>query len=441
MTTYWVDHAFLPTGVASSVRITVTDGRFTEIQPRTRPQPKDVVLEGMVLPGLANGHSHAFHRALRGRTHDGGGDFWTWREVMYAVAQRLTPDTYLALARAVFAEMALAGYTAVGEFHYLHHGPKGARYDDPNAMGRAVIQAAEDVGIRLTLLDTCYLTGGLGGDGHHALDEIQLRFGDGDVDAWADRVSRLQDTDTVRIGAAAHSVRGVPRSALKELADVVDGRVVHAHVSEQIAENVAAQAFYGMSPTALLADAGLVTDRFTAVHATNVEDEDVEILRDAGATVCFCPTTERDLADGIGPARRFHDAGVHLSLGSDQNAVIDPFEEIRGLEMHERLISNERGRFSLPDLMTSASAAGYASLGWYDGGALCVGALADFVVVRLDTLRTAGSRPGQVLLTATGPDVSYVVVGGRPVVVEGRHRFGPVDQLLSEALNLLRTTP
>lgn len=438
MTTYWADHAFLPTGVATSVRITVENGRFTQIEPRTRAQPDDLVLEGIVLPGLANGHSHAFHRALRGRTHDKGGTFWTWREVMYAVARRLDPDTYLALARAVFAEMALSGYTVVGEFHYLHHGPDGTPYDDPNAMGAAVIQAAEDAGIRLTLLDTCYLTGGLSGTGHVPLDEVQRRFGDRDVDAWADRVYSLQDSDTVRIGAAAHSVRGVPRAELKELSQAVEHRVVHAHVSEQIAENVAAQAFYGLTPTALLSEAGLVTDRFTAVHATNVEDADVEILRQADATVCFCPTTERDLADGIGPARQFHDAGVHLSLGSDQNAVIDPFEETRGLEMHERLLSNERGRFTLGELMTSASAAGYASLGWFDGGALCVGALADFVVVRLDSLRTAGSRPGQVLLTATGPDVTFVVVGGRPIVVEGRHRFGPVDQLLTEVLNLLR---
>ena len=438
MTDYWAEHAFLPTGVATSVRISVQDGRFTQIQPRSRRQPKDVVLDGVVLPGLANGHSHAFHRALRGRTHDGGGDFWTWREVMYAVAQRLTPDTYLALARAVFAEMALSGYTAVGEFHYLHHGPGGVPYDDPNAMGRAVIRAAEDAGIRLTLLDTCYLTGGLSGDGHVPLDDVQRRFGDGDVDGWADRVGRLQDTDTVRIGAAAHSVRGVPRDALKELAAAVGDRVVHAHVSEQMAENVAAQAFYGLSPTALLDEAGLVTDRFTAVHATHLEDGDVDTLRHARATVCFCPTTERDLADGIGPARVLHDAGVHLSLGSDQNAVVDPFEEVRGLEMHERLTTNERGRFTMPELLSAASACGYASLGWYDGGALAVGALADFVAVRLDSLRTAGSRPGQVLLTATGPDVTFVVVGGRPIVVEGRHRFGRVDQLLSEALNLLR---
>lgn len=438
MTTYWAPHAYLPSGAAANVRLTVEDGRFTAVTPRQRPRDGDLRLEGVVLPGLANGHSHAFHRALRGRTHADGGNFWTWREVMYAVATRLNPDTYLALARAVFAEMLLAGYTVVGEFHYLHHGPGGARYDDPNAMGAALIQAADDIGIRLTLLDTCYLAGGLTGHGHADLDEVQLRFSDGDVDAWQARVGQLQDSATVRIAAAAHSVRALPRQALKEFAESVGQRVVHAHVSEQMAEDVAAQAFYGLTPTGLLAEAGLVTERFTAVHGTNVNDADIGVLARAGSTVCFCPTTERDLADGIGPARRLHDARAHLSLGSDQNAVIDPFEEIRGLEMHERLTSNERVRFTTTELMTAASAAGYASLGWYDGGALAPGALADFVAVRMDSLRTAGSRPGQVLYAAGAPDVTDVVVGGARVLTGRRHRFAPIEPLLVEALDLLR---
>ena len=438
MTTYWADHAYLPSGPAASVRLTVEDGRFVRVTPRQRAREGDIRLDGVVLPGLANGHSHAFHRALRGRTHADGGNFWTWREVMYAVATRLNPDTYLALARAVFAEMLLAGYTVVGEFHYLHHAPGGVPYDDPNAMGAALIQAADEIGIRLTLLDTCYLAGGLTGHGHAALDEVQVRFSDGDVDAWHDRVSRLQDGDMLRIGAAAHSVRALPQAALKEFGAAVDQRVVHAHVSEQMAEDVAAQAFYGLTPTGLLDDAGLVTDRFTAVHGTNVTEADIGRLARAGSTVCFCPTTERDLADGIGPARRLHDARVHLSLGSDQNAVIDPFEEIRGLEMHERLTSNERVRFTTTELVTAASAAGYASLGWYDGGALAAGALADFVAVRLDSLRTAGSRPGQVLYAAGAPDVTDVVVGGKRVVTDRQHRFDPIEPLLVEALDLLR---
>jgi len=187
--TYWAEHAWLPNGPATSVRITVQDGRFGPIQPHAHAHHDDVRIPGVVLPGLANTHSHAFHRALRGRTHGGSGNFWTWREQMYAVTQRLNPDTYFALARATFAEMALAGITVVGEFHYLHHSPSGRPYADPNAMGDALIAAAGEAGIRITLLDTCYLAGGLTGEGHTAPDAVKQRFSDGSVGEWLDRMS------------------------------------------------------------------------------------------------------------------------------------------------------------------------------------------------------------------------------------------------------------
>jgi formiminoglutamate deiminase len=442
VTSWWAEHAWLPTGVATDVRLEAQDGRFTVVQPHVRPRGGDQRLPGVVLPGLANAHSHAFHRALRGRTHGGGGNFWTWRELMYAVTRRLDPDTYYALARAVYGEMALAGMTVVGEFHYVHHDVSGRPYADPNAMGAALAAAARDAGVRLTLLDTCYLAGGLTGDGHLPLDEVQVRFTDGDVDAWAARVARLEAeaTDaTTRVGGAVHSVRAVPREELTAMGEVTRGRVVHAHVSEQPAENLAAQMFYGRTPTELLADAGLLTDRFSAVHATHLSDGDVALLGDVAATACFCPTTERDLADGIGPARALADAGAHLSLGSDQHAVIDPFEELRGLEMHERLESNERGRFTPDELLAAATSAGYRSLGWDDGGSLEVGRLADLVAVRLDTVGTAGTKPGQVAYSAIRHDVDTVVVGGRTIVERGEHTgLGDVAGLLGAALSTLR---
>jgi formiminoglutamate deiminase len=437
-TTYWAEHAWLPTGLAGEVRFEVVDGRFAAVQHKVRPHAGDERLRGVVLPGLANGHSHAFHRALRGRTHGDGGNFWTWRQQMYASTRRLDPDTYLAVARAVYAEMALAGITAVGEFHYVHHDARGRPYADPNAMGRALIEAAHEAGIRLTLLDTCYLSGGLTGTGHVPLDDVQQRFTDGDVDAWAARVAALEPDATTRIGAAVHSVRAVPRDDLAAMAEVTRGRVVHAHVSEQPAENLAAQMFYGATPTALLAEAGLVGDRFTAVHATHLTDADVGLLGGAAATACFCPTTERDLADGIGPALQLSRAGAHLSLGSDQNAVIDPFEEIRGLEMHERLASNERGRFTPQELLESATTAGYRSLGWSDAGAIAAGQVADFVLVRTDTVNTAGARAGQVLYCATRCDVDTVVVGGRVVVEGGEHLLGDVAGQLAKSMSALR---
>ena len=188
----------------------VEDGRFAQVRVGVEPGAGQQILSGVTLPGLADGHSHAFHRGLRGRTHAGGGSFWTWRQQMYALAARLDPDSYLALARAVFAEMVQAGYTVVGEFHYLHHDQHGRPYADPNAMGKALIQAATEAGVRLTLLDACYLAGGLAATGHLPLDPVQTRFSDGDVDHWQARVSLLNDSDQVRIGTAVHSVRAVP---------------------------------------------------------------------------------------------------------------------------------------------------------------------------------------------------------------------------------------
>lgn len=434
MTAYWAEHAWLPTGLAADVRFEVTDGRFTAVQRRTRPLDGDERLRGVVLPGLANAHSHAFHRALRGRTHGDGGNFWTWREQMYAVTRHLDPDSYLALARAVYGEMALAGMTAVGEFHYVHHDPAGHPYADPNAMGQALIEAAKEAGIRLTLLDTCYLSGGLTGEGHVPLDDVQRRFTDGDVDAWAARVAALTPDDTTRIGAAVHSVRAVPREQLGPMAEVTRGRVVHAHVSEQPGENLATQMFYGATPTELLSGAGLLGPDFSAVHATHLSDHDIELLGTSRATACFCPTTERDLADGIGPARALVEAGARLSLGSDQHAVIDPFEEVRGLEMHERLVSNERGRFTPEELLATASVDGYRSLGWHDSGSIAEGRRADFVLVRTDTVSTAGSKAGQILYSATRSDVDRVVVGGRTIVEDGRHVMGDVAGMLVKAL-------
>ena len=439
MTTYWCEHAQLPTKVQWGVRLTVDGGLITAIDERVRSTPDDVVLRGVVLPGFANAHSHAFHRALRGRTHGGGGTFWTWREEMYAVASRLTPETYLALARAVFAEMLAAGYTVVGEFHYLHHGAGGSPHDEPNAMGLAVIQAAADVGIRLTLLDTCYLQGGLTPQGHLPLDAVQQQFSDGSVAAWSERVASLEDGDRLRIGAAAHSVRALTSRELDEFADATEDKVVHAHVSEQPAENLAVQAFHGRTPVELLGRAGLLDENFTAVHATHLSERDLQFLEASGASVCFCPTTERDLADGIGPSRALRVRGVPLCLGSDQHAVVDPFEEIRGLEMHERLLSHERGRFTPAALLASATRRGCQSLGWPSGGQLVVGALADFVAVAEDSRRTAGAMRDQIIFAATAEDVTEVIVGGERLVTGGEHvRLGPIDPLLVEALSLVR---
>jgi formiminoglutamate deiminase len=441
---YVAEHAWLPGGIRARVLLEIEQGRFTQVRALGdgEHRPDDArLLRGVAFPGFANTHSHAFHRALRGRTHGLGGTFWTWRQAMYRVAGRLDPDAYLHLARAVYAEMALAGVTCVGEFHYVHHGPDGRPYDDPNVMAEALRQAAREAGIRITLLDTAYLAGGLGPEGHAPLDHLQQRFGDGDAAAWAERVSRLRSSAEMRVGAAVHSVRAVPAGSLSAIAAAASAGLggshkpapVHVHVSEQPAENEACLAFYGRSPAAVLADHGVWTRHATAVHATHLSQADIALLGASRATVCLCPTTERDLADGIGPARALADAGAALSLGSDQNAVVDLLEEARGLESHERLASLRRGRFTPQELVAAMTA--HASLGWADAGRLEAGARADLVAVRRDSVRTAGALPEQVSLAATAADVTTVVVDGIEVVTDGHHRLGDVAALMADAVD------
>jgi formiminoglutamate deiminase len=431
---FWCEHAWLGQGPVPRVRVAVRDARIAAVETGVDPAPGDERLPGLVLPGFANAHSHAFHRALRGRTHDRGGTFWTWRDRMYAVAARLDPDSYLALARAAYAEMSLAGVTVVGEFHYLHHGPGGAPYADPNEMGRALVAAAADAGVRMTLLDTCYLAGGLTAAGHTPLDEVQTRFSDGDAAHWAARVDRLEDSDTLRIGAAIHSVRAVPAAQLPQVASATAGRTLHVHVSEQPQENEACEAFYGRTPAALLADHGVLGPSTTAVHATHLTLPDIALLGGSGTTVCACPSTEADLADGVGPFRALRDAGSPLSVGSDQHVMSDLLAEARLVEAHERLTSGKRGRFTPAALVVALTVQGHTCLGWSDAGQIAPGQRADLVAVRLDSPRTAGAAPEQVVLVATAADIDTVLVDGVPVVRGGVHRLGDVGELLRAAI-------
>jgi formiminoglutamate deiminase len=435
--TYFAEYAWLPDGPVGDVRISVADGRIAAVTAGAAKGADDRELRGLTLPGFANTHSHAFHRALRGRTHDVGGTFWTWRERMYEVAGRLDPDSYLALARATFAEMALAGVASVGEFHYLHHELDGATYADPNAMGTALMQAAGDAGIRITLLDTCYLAGGLGADGPLPLDAHQRRFADADADAWAERVAALDSPAHVRVGAAIHSVRAVPRDQMPIIVAAAHGRPMHVHVSEQPDENDQCLAAYGVTPTGLLADLGALGPLTTAVHATHLIAADIADLGSSATSVSICPTTERDLADGIGPARALRDSGSPITLGSDQHAMVDPLEEARALEMDERLGTRQRGRFSPDELVRALTDDGQRSLGWPDAGRIEPGARADLTTIRLDSVRTAGSVPRQAIFAATAADVHSLVVDGRVIVEDGRHRLGDVGRLLAAAIEPL----
>jgi formiminoglutamate deiminase len=427
-------------GMAERVLVEVEGDRIAAVTEGVDPPPGTTRLGGVTIPGLANSHSHAFHRALRGRTQGASGDFWSWRELMYRVAASLDPDRYLELATATYAEMALAGITAVGEFHYLHHDPAGRPYADPNRMGEALVEAAGRAGVRLTLIDTCYLRAGLDGQ---PLAGAQVRFGDGDADAWAERAGQLRDRPGVRVAAGVHSVRAVDPAAMATVAAwAADRRApLHLHLSEQRAENEACLAATGRTPAALAGQTGVLGPRTTAVHATHLTDDDVALLGSTGTTACLCPTTERDLADGVGPARALADAGSPLCLGSDSHAMIDLFEEARAVELDQRLATERRGHHRPADLLAAATASGMAALGW-NAGHLAPGHLADLVTVGLSSPRLAGTRPADavdhLVFAATAADVTSVVVSGRQVVADGQHLLvGDVGAALDDAIAAL----
>ncbi|MFT4220450.1 MAG: formimidoylglutamate deiminase [Microbacterium sp.] len=427
--------------VRRDVRIGVdASGRVSDLAENTSARPGDLAL-GTAMRGAGDAHSHAFHRGLRGRTHANGGDFWSWRERMYELAARLDPDSYRTLARGVFAELLAAGYTAVGEFHYAHHRADGAPFADPNAVGLALADAAEEVGIRLTLLDTCYLTSAP----RTPLTPAQRAFDDGSVDAWFERWSALRPhgSTLVTIGAAAHSVRAVPPEGIARMVELLPtGTPLHAHLSEQPHENAQSLAAYGRTPTGVLADAGALRDgeRLSVVHATHLTDDDTALLGAARVTAVFCPTTEADLGDGLGPARELADAGARLAIGSDQNAVVDPFEETRTLETGQRMRRLQRGCFTPAELDDIRSAHGYAALGL--APPLTLGGPADLVEVDTASARTLGADPLQLALAASAADVTRVVVGGRVAVEHGRLADGrAVASVLREGLAAVGVTP
>ncbi len=428
--TYLLERAYVDGVTRDRVSVTVEDGRFTAVTPDSTGPRIDV--PGLSLPGLANCHSHAFHRALRGRTQRERGSFWTWRRQMYAVAKRLDPDTYYALALATYREMVASGITAVGEFHYLHHQPDGTPYDEPNEMSLALIRAAREAGLRIALLDTCYLSSGFGAPP----EGVQVRYSDQHADRWAERVSALEafllvepfdraqepPVETTVLGAAIHSVRAVPRDQLSRVAEwsrqarpTGGVRPLHVHLSEQVAENDACVAAYGMSPTEVLADAGALGPMTSAVHATHLTAGDIDSLGKTETYACFCPTTERDLGDGIGPSRRLSTAGSRLTLGSDSHAVIDLFEEMRATEMNERLATQERGHWSADELLTAATSDGHASLGFPDAGRIAVGQRADLVTIDTGSPRTAGTAAdaNSAVFAAGAADVTHVMIDGQ----------------------------
>jgi formiminoglutamate deiminase len=302
--------------------------------------------------------------------------------------------------------------------------------DPTTVMADALVDAAREAGIRLTLLDTLYRHGGRDADGRPVPPAPEQQGFVLDTDTWLARHARVAATGTARRGAAVHSMRAVDPDDVARVVAATGDEPLHAHVSEQPAENAQVRAAFGASPVAVFGEAGALGPRFTAVHATHLDDADIAALADS--SVAICPTTERDLGDGIGPARRLADAGAHIVIGSDQHVVIDPFDELRALEGHERLRSLSRGAFTPAELLAAATVAGYSSLGW--AGGIRTGAVCDLVALDLGSTRTAGALLDQVWLAASAADVTDVVVGGRRVVEAGAHTLGDVGALLADAI-------
>ena len=420
-----------------------------------------------LVPGMVNAHSHAFQRVLRGRTEyrtaNERDSFWTWREMMYSAATRLSPEDIYDASRMAFLEMALAGITSVGEFHYLHHATDGRPYDDPNLLAKEVIRAANDVGLRIALLRVAYARSGFQTEANprqarfiesretyvQNLESLISDLGrgtgasprDGFPDSYLNgALPDIRASRTAWAGVAPHSVRAVQLDYLRAVIAYANehGLKTHMHVAEQPAEVSACVEEYGRTPTALLESEGLLSEHFTAVHAIHVTRKGIAAFARTGAMVCACPTTERNLGDGVVPADEYQGNGATICLGTDSHAQIDLLEDARELEYHLRLQRLERAVLSPKEGVLSNTQASDAARYLFDcatmngarsidapGGALAPGKPADFFTVDLDDPSIAGSSPDDLLagivFTLSRAAVREVVVGGRPIVSEGQH--------------------
>ncbi|HEY3102730.1 MAG TPA: formimidoylglutamate deiminase [Pyrinomonadaceae bacterium] len=468
----WLPDLIYTSGRFEGDRALVCDaaGAIVKIPPVTelREEKRILLTNRALLPGMVNAHSHAFQRVLRGRTEYRANErdsFWTWRELMYSAATRLTPEDIYDASRMAFLEMALSGITAVGEFHYLHHAPDGKPYDDPNLLAKEVIRAAGDVGLRIALLRVAYARSGFQAEANPK----QARFIENpsaylkNLESLIDDVNRgtsptVRERSSLRenggalasaranassatawIGVSPHSVRAVPLDYLRAVIGYANDHElkVHMHMAEQPAEVSACVAEYGRTPIALLESEGLLSDRFTAVHAIHVTPKAIPSFAKSGAMVCACPTTERNLGDGVVPADEYLKHGVSICLGTDSHAQIDLLEDARELEYHlrlqklERAVLDNKSRVSslknqelAATLFDCATVNGARSIG-APNGFLEIGKPADFFTVDLDDPTIAGASPDDLLasivFSISRAAVREVVVSGKPIVSEGQH--------------------
>ena len=431
MATYFADHALLDGAVRAGVRIRVADGVIAQVE-EAAAVPGDVRLHGLVLPGMANVHSHAFQRAMAGLAEwDAGGtdNFWSWREAMYRFAERLEPDTQLAVARFLFIEMLKAGYTSVGEFHYLHNRPGGAAYTPAGAMAEAIATAAAESGIALTMMPTLYVTGGTDG---RALSARQKRFGKTVDELLTLRESLRGKAGVTQLGLALHSLRAVPPALMKEaIAGVDSASPIHIHAAEQPGEIDESIAAFGKRPVEFLLDTFAIGRRWCFVHATHMNDAETRAMAQSGAVAGLCPTTEGNLGDGIFPLPGFLEAGGRIAIGGDSHISVDAAEELKALEYSQRLLLRRRNVAANAEVPHTAArlwrdtARNGADVLGLKAGALEAGTRADLVVVDTSHVSLAARSGAQLLdsyvFAAGCSAVRDVMVGGRWVVESGRH--------------------
>lgn len=435
-TLYRPDLLYARGGFVSNAGLLVSDsGEILEIS-ANRGAERVVDLSGKaLLPGFVNAHSHSFQRLIRGKSESkmtSGNDFWSWRGTMYHAANQLDPQDIYDVARMAFLEMVVAGTTTVGEFHYLHNAPDGSSYEDPNFLSKKVIAAAQSVGLRIVLLRSAYLRSGV----DLPKDSGQRRFFES-ARGFIDNIGALREqyrsNPGVLFGVAPHSIRAVPLCDLKEIAEwnSVAGLPIHMHVSEQVAENEACVREYGVTPVELLKKEGILSSSFTAVHAIHITPAEIDALASAKSKICACPTTERNLGDGIFPADRVMTAGIPVALGSDSQAQVDPLEDARELDYHLRLelqmraiLDQIEGKALPTRLFECATIHGAASLG-IPGGQLTPGSVADFFTIDLNDLSIAGHSAEDLLpilvFSLNRSAIRDVVVGGKMVLSDQKH--------------------
>jgi formimidoylglutamate deiminase len=460
--TYRLDSALLAEGWAHKVRVSVgSDGQIARIEREAPELARDEdgtqveSVAGYVVPGMPNGHSHAFQRAMAGNTEfrlSARDSFWTWRQAMYALANRITPADLELIARQLFVEMLKAGYTSVAEFHYLHRAPDGSPYGGSNELWDAVGSAAQTAGIGLTFLPTLYQTSDFGAQ---SLRPEQARFAfetESFLRAVEARVraQRAAPSPTQRTGVAFHSLRAVPLTSLREAVrgiEAIDaGMPVHIHIAEQIKEVQACLAHSGRRPIELLLDTGLIGERWCLVHATHATPAELKAIAAAQAAVCVSISTEANLGDGFFDAARFLSAGGRLCVGSDSQSTVCPVEELRWMEYQARL--RKRRRAVLAEraethvgtrLWSHAARSGAIALG-QPAGVIAEGARADWVVLDAEHPAMAGAvaeRALDHLIFAGGQAaIRDVMVAGRWVVKDRRHAAeettaGPFRELLA----------